>query len=109
MEGSDGTKLWAVGHPLTEWATLFSYLKCFLQLGKYRGVFVKELLGRVSVSHFLTQCREADGDFLRPLRILIFFHNKKISHWSNLPREVVESGALDTFKIWLDRLLGQLV
>ncbi|GAB0186012.1 hypothetical protein GRJ2_001066500 [Grus japonensis] len=32
-----------------------------------------------------------------------FFPLRTISHWNNLPREVVDSPALDTFKIRLDR------
>ncbi|PKU40682.1 hypothetical protein llap_9015 [Limosa lapponica baueri] len=35
------------------------------------------------------------------------FTMRKISHWNNLPREEVDS--LDTFKIWLDRVLDHLV
>ena len=38
-----------------------------------------------------------------------FFTVRTISHWNNLPREVVDSPTLDTFKIQLDRGLGQLV
>ncbi|PKU34263.1 rna-directed dna polymerase from mobile element jockey-like [Limosa lapponica baueri] len=38
-----------------------------------------------------------------------FFTMRTISHWNNLPREVVDSPTLDTFKIWLDRVLGHLV
>jgi len=32
-----------------------------------------------------------------------------INHWNNLPREVVDSLALDTFKTQLDGLLGYVV
>lgn len=38
-----------------------------------------------------------------------FFIVRTISHWSNLPREVVGLSTLDTFKIPLDRILGHLV
>ena len=38
-----------------------------------------------------------------------FFTMRTINHWNNLPREVVDSPTLDTFKIWLDRVLGHLV
>ena len=38
-----------------------------------------------------------------------FFTMRTISHWNNLPREVVDSPTLDTFKIQLDRVLGHLV
>lgn len=33
---------------------------------------------------------------------------RTISHWNNLPRDAMESPALDTLKIWLDRVLGHL-
>ncbi|GAB0182054.1 hypothetical protein GRJ2_000670700 [Grus japonensis] len=38
-----------------------------------------------------------------------FFTMRTISHWNNLPREVVDSPTWDTFKIQLDRVLGHLV
>ena len=38
-----------------------------------------------------------------------FFIMRTISHWNNLPREVVDSPTLDAFKIQLDRVLGHLV
>jgi len=38
-----------------------------------------------------------------------FFTMRIISHWNNLPREVVGSPTLDTFKIQLDRVLSHLV
>ncbi|KFW08063.1 hypothetical protein N327_10366, partial [Fulmarus glacialis] len=38
-----------------------------------------------------------------------FFTVTTISHWNNLPREVVDSPTLDTFKIQLDSVLGHLV
>ena len=38
-----------------------------------------------------------------------FFTIRTISHWNNLPREVVDSPTLDTFKIQLDRVLGHLI
>jgi len=38
-----------------------------------------------------------------------FFRMRTISHWNNLPREVVDSPTLDTYKIQLDRVLGGLV
>ncbi|PKU49642.1 hypothetical protein llap_26 [Limosa lapponica baueri] len=38
-----------------------------------------------------------------------FFTMRTISHWNNLPREVVDSPSLDTFKIQLDRVMGHLV
>lgn len=31
-----------------------------------------------------------------------------ISHWNNIPRETVDSSALDISKICLDRVLGHL-
>ncbi|GAB0186083.1 hypothetical protein GRJ2_001073600 [Grus japonensis] len=38
-----------------------------------------------------------------------FFPMRTISHWNNLPREVVDSPTLDSFNIWLDGVLGHLV
>jgi len=38
-----------------------------------------------------------------------FFILRTISHWNHLPRKVVDSPTLDTFKICLDRVLGHLV
>ena len=38
-----------------------------------------------------------------------FFTVRTVGHWNNLPREVVDSPILDTFKIRLDRVLGHLV
>ncbi|KFV42421.1 hypothetical protein N341_12812, partial [Tyto alba] len=38
-----------------------------------------------------------------------FFTIRMISHWNHLPREMVDSPTLDTFKIQLDRVLGHLV
>ena len=38
-----------------------------------------------------------------------FFTMRTISHWNNLPREVVDSPTLHTFKILLDMVLGHLV
>lgn len=40
---------------------------------------------------------------------LTHYQPLSISHWDNLPREVVESPTLDTFKMCLNRVLGQLV
>ena len=37
-----------------------------------------------------------------------FFTMRTISHWNNLPREVVDSLMLDTSKIRMDRVLGHL-
>lgn len=31
---------------------------------------------------------------------------RKIIHWNNIPMELVDSPALDTVKIWLNRVLG---
>ena len=36
------------------------------------------------------------------------FTMKTISHWNNLPREVVDLPTLDTFKIQMARVLGHL-
>lgn len=36
------------------------------------------------------------------------FTMRTTSHWNILPREVVDSPALDVFRIWLDRMLGIL-
>ena len=38
-----------------------------------------------------------------------FFTMRTISHWNNLPREVVDSPTLDTLKIRVGRVLGHLV
>ena len=38
-----------------------------------------------------------------------FFTVRTVNHWNNLPREVVDSATLDTFKSRLDRVLGHLV
>ncbi|KFV45672.1 hypothetical protein N341_00527, partial [Tyto alba] len=38
-----------------------------------------------------------------------FFTIRPISHWNNLPREVVDSPTLGTYKIQLDRVLDRLV
>ena len=38
-----------------------------------------------------------------------FFTLRTVKHWNDLPREVVDSATLDTYKIWLDRVLGNLV
>ena len=38
-----------------------------------------------------------------------FFTVRTVNHWNNLPREVVDSTTLDTFKSRLDRVLGHLV
>ena len=38
-----------------------------------------------------------------------FFIISTISHWNNLPREVVDLRTLDTFKIQRDRVLGHVV
>ena len=38
-----------------------------------------------------------------------FFTVRAVSHWNNLPREVVDSAMLDTFKSRLDRVLSRLV
>ncbi|KAK4825406.1 LOW QUALITY PROTEIN: hypothetical protein QYF61_027172 [Mycteria americana] len=83
--------------------TMFQYLKggykedrdsLFTRshMEKTRGNGYKSLLGR-----FQLDARRK------------FFTMRKISHWNNLPREVVDSPTLDTFKIQLDRVLGHLV
>ena len=38
-----------------------------------------------------------------------FFTKRTITHWNNLPKEVMDSPTLDTFRIRLDRVLGHLV
>lgn len=38
-----------------------------------------------------------------------FFTIRTIGHWNNLPKEAVDSAALDAFKTHLDRVLGHLV
>jgi len=38
-----------------------------------------------------------------------FFRVRMISHWNHLPSKEVDSSALDTFQIQLDRVLGHLV
>ena len=38
-----------------------------------------------------------------------FFTVRTVNHWNDLPREVVDSAMLDTFKSCLDRVLGHLV
>ena len=37
------------------------------------------------------------------------FHSEDSHHWNNLPRGVVDSASLGTFKSRLDRVLGHLV
>ena len=37
------------------------------------------------------------------------FHSEDSHHLNNLPREVVDSATLDTFKSHLERVLGHLV
>ena len=38
-----------------------------------------------------------------------FFTVRTVNDWNNLPREVVDSATLDTFKSHLDRVLGHLI
>ena len=38
-----------------------------------------------------------------------FFTMRTVNHWNNLPREVVDSAMLNTFKTQLDMVLGHLV
>ncbi|KFR12130.1 hypothetical protein N306_10914, partial [Opisthocomus hoazin] len=38
-----------------------------------------------------------------------FFTMRVVKHWNRLPREVVESPSLETFKARLDRALSNLV
>jgi len=38
-----------------------------------------------------------------------FFTMRTISHWNNLPRDVVESASLEVFRMRLDRLLDNLI
>jgi len=32
-----------------------------------------------------------------------------VKHWHRLPREVVNAPSLETFKVWLDRALSNLI
>ncbi|GAB0185999.1 hypothetical protein GRJ2_001065200 [Grus japonensis] len=74
----------------------------------------------IAMFQYLKDCYKEDGDSLftrshieKWCKLLLgrfrldtrgkFFTLRTISHWNNLPREVVDSPALDTFKIWLDR------
>jgi len=83
--------------------TMFQYLKggykedgdsLFTRshMEKTRGIGYKLLLGRFQLY--------TRGEF---------FTMKTIIHWNNLLREVVDSPALDTFKIQLDRLMDSFV
>ena len=83
--------------------TMFQYLKGGYKedgdsgftrshMEKMRGNGYKLLLGRVRL--------DTRGKY---------FTTKTVSHWNNLPGEVVDSPTLATFKIQLDRVLGHLV
>ena len=83
--------------------TMFQYLK-----GTYRedGGFI------FTRSHM--EKTRSNGYNLLLGRLLLstrakFFTMRAISHWDNLPREVVNSPTSDTFKILLGRVLGCLV
>jgi len=38
-----------------------------------------------------------------------FFTVGMLKHWKTLPREVVDASSLETFKVWLDRALSNLI
>jgi len=38
-----------------------------------------------------------------------FFTVRKINHWNNLPRDMVEFSSLEVFKLQLDRVLDNLI
>jgi len=83
--------------------TMFQYLK-----GGYKecgdSLFTRSHMGKMRDNGYKLLVRRFRLDARGKL-----FTMRNISCWNNLPREVVNSPTLDTFKIWLDTVLGHLV
>ena len=81
----------------------FQYLK-----GAYRkageGLFARAWSDRTRGNIFKLK----EGRFRLDIRKK-FFTMRVVKHWNRLPREVVESPSLETFKARLDRALSNLV
>ncbi|KAK4817116.1 hypothetical protein QYF61_027979 [Mycteria americana] len=81
----------------------FQYLKRAYRKDRDR-LFSKACCDRTRSNGF----RLREGRFRLDLR-KEFFTMRVVRHWSRLPREVVESPSMETFKIRLDGALGNLV
>jgi len=90
------------------------YLNAAFLCLRFSGVKRKQVLLYLLVSRDSSDRTRCNGFKLKQGRFRLdirkkFFTVRVVKHWNGLPREVVETPSLETFKTRLDRALSNLI